>query len=116
MMLKIPATVFLSFVLAGSAFPGISEQQARFLAGVFVLQSRNGLSPAEKALRFRVLEAMSGVTAAEARTLLRSVRENPQEWRRVNEAILHIVNESQAAGDSVAAAQQAPLPAAAIRR
>lgn len=71
------------------------EQQARFLAGVFILESRKDLSDTLKAVRFRELEAVSGMKASDARALLASLRTRPEEWKRLHDTMMQIVAESQ---------------------
>jgi hypothetical protein len=73
------------------------EQQARFFAGVFILESRNDLSDTLKAVRFRELEAVSGMKASDARALLASLRTRPEEWKRLHDSMMQIVAESPAA-------------------
>jgi hypothetical protein len=78
-------------------FAATPEQQARFFAGVFILDSRNDLSDTLKAVRFRELEAVSGMKASEARTMLASLRTRPEEWKKMHDIIMQIVAEAQAA-------------------
>jgi hypothetical protein len=72
------------------------EQQARFFAGIFILDSRKDLSDTLKAVRFRELEAVSGMKAADARALLVSMRKRPEEWKRLYDGMMLIVTEAQA--------------------
>jgi hypothetical protein len=72
------------------------EQQASFFAGVFILESRKDLSDNLKAVRFRELEAVSGMKASDARALLASLRTRPGEWKRLYDRMMQIVAEAQA--------------------
>jgi hypothetical protein len=81
---------FLCALIAASP-----EQQARFFAGVFILESRNDLSDTVKAVRFRELEAVTGMKASEARTLLTALRTRPEEWKKMHDSMMQIVAEAQ---------------------
>jgi len=75
---------------------GDLEKEARFFAGVFLLESRKDLSDSLKAARFRELESMAGVSALDARARLAALREKPEEWKRLYDRMLQIITEAQA--------------------
>ena len=75
-------------------FAATPEQQARFFAGVFILESHKELSDTLAAVRFRALEATSGMKASEARALLASLRTRPEEWKRLHDRMMQIVAEA----------------------
>ena len=82
--------VYLSFAVSPTR-----EQQARFFAGVFLIESRKDLSDSAKAERFKTLETASGLNAAEARTLLTSLRKQPEEWKLLSDRMRQIISEAQ---------------------
>lgn len=75
-------------------FAATPEQQARFFAGVYILESHKELSDTLAAIRFRALEATSGMKASEARALLSSLRTRPEEWKRLHDRMMQIVAEA----------------------
>jgi hypothetical protein len=70
------------------------EQQARFFAGVYILESRTELCDTLKAQRFRALEKTTGMKAAEARALLVSLRDRPADWKRLHDRMMQIIAEA----------------------
>jgi hypothetical protein len=107
--------LFISVVLAAavSSWAVSPEQQANYFAGVFMLESRKDLPDTIKVERYRELEALSGVTAAEARVILAKLRARPEEWRAMYERIQVLINESPTVPDKVRAKKDtlhSPVP------
>jgi hypothetical protein len=58
-------------------------KQADYFAGVYLLQANPDISDSARALRYRELEAITGITAAQAALLLKQYRSKPSEWKMV---------------------------------
>ncbi|MBN1127875.1 MAG: hypothetical protein JXA71_02740 [Chitinispirillaceae bacterium] len=93
MFLRVSAVFFL-LIAAGLCAAATPEQQASYFAGIAVLSARSDLPDSIKAARYRDLERISGMTAAEARTYLAAVRNRPEEWRALYDRIMVLISES----------------------
>jgi hypothetical protein len=85
-------TVCLSAIAASS-----KEQTVQFFAGVFILQSKTDLSPAEKTKKYRELETVTGVTTAQAQALIAAYRTKPAEWQKLYDSISCLITQVQPA-------------------
>lgn len=86
-----------SFLLisASTSFPGPDkEKEAEFFAGVTLLQQKTDLKPEEKAAKFRELTALTGISAAEAKTVLERYRERPEEWKKIDSIMMKLLNDA----------------------
>jgi hypothetical protein len=90
----IPALLYL-LTAAVASFSGPDDKnEAEFFAGVTLLSQKTDLKPAEKAEKFRELEAMTGISAAEADRILVQYREKPAEWQKIYDVTLKLLNET----------------------
>ena len=93
-----------------------SEREARFFAGVFLLESRKDLSDSLKAARFRELESMAGISTLNARARLAALREKPEEWKRLHDRMLQIITEAQAGPKTLTPKKDTPIDTVHKRR
>lgn len=66
---------------------------AAFLSGVVLLKRVSNLTPARKALRYKELEHVTGITTERALTLLDGLRAEPQAMKRLLDAVPKVVTE-----------------------
>jgi len=66
---------------------------ARFIAGAALIRGAPLASDAEKARFYLELEAVCGVTGKEASAFLSRCRNNPAEWKKINDLTIPILTE-----------------------
>jgi hypothetical protein len=90
------APAFLMVVIAVSAlFSGPDRKmEAEFFAGVTLLSQKTDLKPDEREQKFRELEVMTGISAADAAKLLSYYRERPTEWQKIYNEMVKLLNET----------------------
>lgn len=94
-MIRLIIALSALVVSAAAVFSGTEKvNEAEFFAGVTLLQQQKDLKPGEKALKFRELEAMTGITAEKAKTILLHYRERPAEWQKLYNRIVKLLNET----------------------
>ncbi|MBD3422661.1 MAG: hypothetical protein GF398_21305 [Chitinivibrionales bacterium] len=67
---------------------------SQFLAGAKIIQSAN-LDSLQKALQFRRLEKAAGLSALQARSRIKSYRNKPEKWQKVQDNVLEILDSSR---------------------
>ena len=85
--------IFLFISLSSAFYPaGAVSRDAltRFLAGVYLLSNAQDLPEFERNERYRQLEEITGVSAEKAKKALDGYRKDPEQWKRIHEAILEI--------------------------
>jgi hypothetical protein len=100
-VLLVSASVTLSGIL--------KENEAEFFAGMTLLQQKTDLKPEEKAEKFRELEALTGISAADAEKILKQYRDKPEEWQKFYGSMMKFLNDTKLAvkkSDSVRTAAQ----------
>jgi hypothetical protein len=94
-MIRQVIVVSALLISATVAFSGTEKgNEAEFFAGVTLLQQQKDLKPVEKALKFRELEAMTGISAAKAKIILLRYRERPAEWQKIYNGMAKLLNET----------------------
>jgi hypothetical protein len=97
-MFRLFVVIAVLLIPAHLSFSGPDRgKDAEFFAGVTVLQQQTGITPGEKARKFRELEAMTGITAAEAKAILLDYRQKPVEWRTMYGEMMKLLNETNIA-------------------
>lgn len=78
-------TVVVVYPLIGAE--RISSEKFRFLSGVILLDSQKNLSDSVKAIRYNELRVITGVTSADAITIIESYRKDPEKWKSIEDAM-----------------------------
>ena len=87
-MLRLLVTGILLLGIAAPGFPRTDGQnQAEFFAGLLLLQSDVTLPADQKAIKYRELQAMTGITSGKAAMLLKGLRETPEDWSTLQTAM-----------------------------
>lgn len=81
------SAILLLFVGAASSAAPPMGKQADYFAGVFLLQANAGIPDSLLGTRYRELEAVTGISTAEARVLLQQYRQKPAEWKILYDSI-----------------------------
>jgi hypothetical protein len=93
-MFRLIAAFSFLLISARVSFPGPDkEKEAEFFAGVTLLQQKTDLKPGEKAAKFRELAVLTGISAAEAKTVLERYRERPEEWKKIDSIMMKLLND-----------------------
>jgi len=77
-------------------------RMARFFAGVALIRSAPLISDADRARRYRELEAVCGVTGKDASAFINRCRGNPAEWKRINDLTIPLLTELSATAPGAA--------------
>jgi hypothetical protein len=108
--------ILIALLIAGmaavhtNAAPSLDDQ-SRYFAGVFLITSAPGLSGKEKAMKYRELETVTGISTVRAQALLRLYRAKPAEWRELYDSIVKILDQVPAAPPAVTKKNtNAPVP------
>lgn len=72
----------------------VAESYVPFLAGIMILNGSD-VSGELKAQRYKELENLTGINADRALRFLDQIRDNPEEWKAVQESINQIIFENE---------------------
>lgn len=95
-MFRSITAVSVLLISANASFSGTDkEKEAEFFAGVTLLQQKTDLKPEEKAAKFRELESLTGVSAAEAKRVLEQYRDRPEEWKKMDSVMVKLLSDTR---------------------
>jgi len=112
--LLVSVTVLLGACAARAAPP--FGNQADYFAGVYLLQANTGLPDSVRSVKYRELEALTGISGEQARALLQLYRERPAEWKTLYDSIFIRLTRPSPAAPAVAKDTIAGRKASAKRR
>jgi hypothetical protein len=85
--------IIFSFLLSYGYVDGSeNSRQIRFIAGLTILKSNGSLTPLQKARYYSELQKITGVTSQQAVQFIESYRNNPREWKKIQDSIDTIVS------------------------
>jgi hypothetical protein len=82
------------FIVWWAVGAAAADAFAQYLAGVELLRTATELSREEKADRYRSLSTLTGMTAQEAVKRLKQYRNNPEQWKKVYETMVSMLEET----------------------
>jgi len=86
--MKYPVFIFNFFFLlflavANSIGASSNENFASFLAGILLIEENKNLSSEQKALEYKQLQQITGISGSEAIEFINSFRDNPAEFKEI---------------------------------
>lgn len=92
-LLSLSVVCLLSLVTISSATEDL-QHYAEYFAGVQLLSSDKVLTPQQKALRYKKLSEISGITADQAKLFLNQYKNNPAQWKEFQKTVLAILQKN----------------------
>lgn len=83
---------FSFLILCGYVYGNENSQQIRFLAGLIILKSDGTLTPVQKVRFYSELEKITGISSEKSIEFLKSYRDKPREWKKIQDSIDIVVN------------------------
>lgn len=92
-LLSLSVVCLLSLVTISSATEAL-QHYAEYFAGIQLLSSDKVLTPQQKALRYKKLSEISGITADQAKLFINKYKNDPVQWQDFQKTVLAILQKS----------------------
>ena len=73
-------------------YPSGNTKEKQFICGILLLNSKPTMTDSIKLLRYTELEKVTGVSGKEAISFIERYRENPEEWKKIENSILKLLD------------------------